>query len=144
MLLRREAVGAVGGFDERYFLYFEETDLCVRMGEAGWRVLVEPGAAVAHEKVEAPASYYYYYMNRNRYLFWQKNFGVRPGRVALAIGVETGRLAASWALSLINPGRWHRRADDGQRLTRQLRGMVAGARDFRRGRFGAMPAGERQ
>ncbi len=139
MLVRRELAAAVGGFDERYFLYFEETDLCWRATRAGWRVLLVPGAEVAHEKVGAQASYYYYYMNRNRYLFWQKNFGVRPGRVALAIAGETGRLAASWALSLLLPGRRHRRSDDGQRLARQLRGMVAGSRDFRSGRFGAMP-----
>jgi GT2 family glycosyltransferase len=137
MMLRLEVVRAVNGFDERYFLYFEETDLCCRVTRGGWRVLLVPGAEVVHEKVGAPPSYYYYYMNRNRYLFWRKNFGVRPARVALAIAGDTARLAASWTLSLLVPARRHRRADDRQRLVRQLRGMIAGARDFRRGRFGS-------
>lgn len=136
MLLRRETAAGVGGFDERYFLYFEETDLCARVGEAGWRVLLVPDAEVLHEKEGAPASYYYYYMNRNRYHFWRKNFGVHPARVALAIAGETSELAASWALSLLLPTRRHRRADDRQRLARQLRGVVAGTRDFGRGRLG--------
>lgn len=136
MLVRREVVEGVGGFDEGYFLYFEETDLCARVGAAGWRVLLVPDAEVLHEKDGAPASYYYYYMNRNRYYFWRKNFGVSPARVALSMAGETFELAASWGLSLLIPSRRQRRAGDGQRLLRQLRGGVAGARDFARGRMG--------
>jgi GT2 family glycosyltransferase len=48
MVVRREAFSAVGGFDERYFLYMEDVDLCRRLREAGWRVAYEPGAAVRH------------------------------------------------------------------------------------------------
>jgi N-acetylglucosaminyl-diphospho-decaprenol L-rhamnosyltransferase len=36
MLIRRQALDEVGMFDERYFLYFEETDLCLRARRAGW------------------------------------------------------------------------------------------------------------
>ena len=36
MLLRREAFDAVGGFDEGYFLYFEEADLAKRLSQLGW------------------------------------------------------------------------------------------------------------
>lgn len=46
--LRRSAVDAVGGWDERYFMYVEDVDLCWRLREAGWRVAYEPGAAVEH------------------------------------------------------------------------------------------------
>jgi hypothetical protein len=67
---------------------------------------------VAHEKLGAPPSYYYYYLNRNRYLFWGKNFGVSPVRVAAAIAGETVGLAAAWGLSLLVPARRGRRADD--------------------------------
>jgi GT2 family glycosyltransferase len=142
MLLRRDAAAAVGGFDERYFLYFEETDFCCRITRGGWQVLLVPGVEVLHEKDGVPGLYYYYYMNRNRYLFWQKNFGVRPGRVALAIAGETAGLVASWVLSLLVPGRRRRRGDDQRRLVRQLRGVLAGTRDFMGGRFGAMPVRE--
>lgn len=144
MLLRREAVAAVGGFDERYFLYFEETDLCARLGQAGWRVLLVPGAEVLHEKLGSPPPHYYFYMNRNRYLFWQKNFGVHPARVALSAAAETSRLAASWLLSLLLPSRTHRRADDRERLTLQLHGLTKGTLSFRRGDWGRPGAPETQ
>ena len=49
MMLRMTAIRALGGFDERFFLYFENADLCLRARAAGWRVGRAPGAAVSHE-----------------------------------------------------------------------------------------------
>ena len=46
--LRRAALDQVGGWDERYFMYVEDVDLCWRLRRAGWRVAYEPGAAVEH------------------------------------------------------------------------------------------------
>lgn len=48
MLVRREAFEAVGGFDDRYFCFFEDVDLGFRLRLAGWRVLQAPDAIVAH------------------------------------------------------------------------------------------------
>jgi len=48
MLVRREAFEAVGGFDSRYFCYFEDVDLCFRLRLLGHRVLQTPDAVVAH------------------------------------------------------------------------------------------------
>ena len=48
MLVRREAFEAVGGFDARYFCYFEDVDLGFRLRLRGWRVLQSPDAVVAH------------------------------------------------------------------------------------------------
>ena len=47
-LVRREAFDAVGGFDDRYFMYVEEVDLCWRLARAGWRTGYEPSARVLH------------------------------------------------------------------------------------------------
>ncbi len=47
-LVRREAFSAVGGFDDRYFMYVEEVDLCWRLARAGWRTGYESSARVLH------------------------------------------------------------------------------------------------
>jgi GT2 family glycosyltransferase len=48
MLIRRDAFDAVGGFDEAFFLYWEDADLCRRLGIAGWRVTYYPGCGITH------------------------------------------------------------------------------------------------
>jgi GT2 family glycosyltransferase len=48
LLVRREAFEAVGGFDEHFFLFSEETDLCRRLWEAGWEVWFTPDAEFTH------------------------------------------------------------------------------------------------
>ncbi|KIC36722.1 glycosyltransferase family 2 protein [Leisingera sp. ANG-M7] len=48
LMIRREAIEAAGGFDETFFLYFEETDLCRRAARAGWRTHYVPASEVAH------------------------------------------------------------------------------------------------
>jgi GT2 family glycosyltransferase len=49
LMARREAIEAVGGFDEGFFLYEEDADLCRRLRAAGWRVVFTPAAEVRHE-----------------------------------------------------------------------------------------------
>jgi GT2 family glycosyltransferase len=48
MLVRRSVLEEVGGFDERFFLYCEDKDLCRRIRAAGHDVRYEPGATVRH------------------------------------------------------------------------------------------------
>jgi N-acetylglucosaminyl-diphospho-decaprenol L-rhamnosyltransferase len=48
VLLRRDALEHVGGLDERYFLYREDMDVCLRLRNAGWTVRYEPGARARH------------------------------------------------------------------------------------------------
>ncbi len=47
-LVRRAAWERLGGFDERYFMFFEDVDLGRRLGEAGYRQVWAPGAVVTH------------------------------------------------------------------------------------------------
>ncbi len=49
MLLRSEAFRAVGGFDEAYFLYYEDVDLCRRLNHAGRAVIYQPAVEVVHD-----------------------------------------------------------------------------------------------
>jgi N-acetylglucosaminyl-diphospho-decaprenol L-rhamnosyltransferase len=48
MAVRSEAFEQVGGMDERYFLYWEDADLCKRLREAGWRTVYLPSAVIVH------------------------------------------------------------------------------------------------
>jgi GT2 family glycosyltransferase len=48
LAVRREAFEVVGAFDERFFLFSEETDLCKRVQDAGWEAHVEPGITFVH------------------------------------------------------------------------------------------------
>ncbi len=49
LLLDADAFTAVGGFDERYFLYCEDYDLCARLYNAGYAVVFEPAVQIVHE-----------------------------------------------------------------------------------------------
>ncbi len=49
MVVRRAAVNEVGGLDERFFLYFEDTDWCRRMKAAGWSTVYFPEVEVVHQ-----------------------------------------------------------------------------------------------
>lgn len=48
LLLRRDAFAAVGGYDERFFLFKEEEDLCLQLRRAGGRVVYDPTVSVSH------------------------------------------------------------------------------------------------
>jgi len=57
MLARTEALAATGGgFDERFFLFSEETDLCWRIKRGGWEVVHLPQLTIRHYEPEGPAS----------------------------------------------------------------------------------------
>jgi N-acetylglucosaminyl-diphospho-decaprenol L-rhamnosyltransferase len=46
--LRRAAVDSVGGWDEGYFMFAEDVDLCWRLRRLGWRIVYDPAGAVTH------------------------------------------------------------------------------------------------
>jgi len=49
LLVRTDAYRAVGGFDERFFLYCEDYDLCARLYNAGWAIRLDERASIIHE-----------------------------------------------------------------------------------------------
>ena len=55
MAIRRRAFEEIGGFDDRFFLYFEDVDICARAWLAGWEVWYVPNARVFHEEQRASA-----------------------------------------------------------------------------------------
>jgi len=48
LLMRAEAVRAIGGFDERFFMYVEDLEWCWRADRGGWQIVFEPAAVVRH------------------------------------------------------------------------------------------------
>lgn len=48
MLIRRSAFAEVGGFDDNYWMYWEDADLCRRLSDRGWQTYFEPAAVVRH------------------------------------------------------------------------------------------------
>ncbi|MBW3554316.1 MAG: glycosyltransferase family 2 protein [Gemmatimonadetes bacterium] len=137
MVLRPEAVEAVGGFDEDYFLYFEEIDLCHRLWEAGWAVRVVPDASALHPKAAGQLPpHYFYYMTRNAYRFWRKNFGLGPWRPALETLRSTLWLGLLAVGAVLLPSRRAEARARGRDLRLQLAGAWAGTRDYLRSRTG--------
>jgi GT2 family glycosyltransferase len=49
MLFRSEVFRSIGGFDERFFLYYEDVDLCRRLRKRGLATVFHPGACVVHD-----------------------------------------------------------------------------------------------
>lgn len=78
-LYRRQMLEEIGGFDESFFLYCEDTDVGLRARWAGWRCLYAPGAVVEHrysQTAGAASDLKAYYAERNRILVLLKCFPV--------------------------------------------------------------------
>ena len=100
ILLRREAFEQMNGFDERFFLYAEDVDLCLRLRQAGWRLRYEADAVVEHDRgassATAPAATALHY-RRSQLAFYRKHRGVLATqglRLYLALRFAVQRLFA--------------------------------------------------
>jgi GT2 family glycosyltransferase len=129
LAIRRQAFEAVGGFDEAYFLYHEEVDLCHRLREAGWDIHYAPVATVRHvggasTSQRAVDAYGQYIRSTQRFarlrLSRMDTAGVRAVLAAVLVG-RLGREVAQLA--------WARDPDRRERLRGQtgvwLRGLAA-------------------
>jgi len=92
LLVRVSALQEIGALDERFFIFFEDTDLGYRMHLAGWESTVAPGVRILHHghmTVSQPAlgSAMERQMLRSRYLYFEKHHGRRQARL-VANGVR--------------------------------------------------------
>lgn len=53
LMVRRAAIDAVGGFDERFHMYAEDNEWCLRFVRAGWRLVFEPAVVVRHDEAQS-------------------------------------------------------------------------------------------
>ncbi|GHD98579.1 glycosyl transferase [Defluviimonas sp. 20V17] len=109
ILLRKEMVAAIGPMDEGYFLYFEDTEYCLRARRAGWRIAYIPQARAVHfrggsapvktlarERKRLPG---YYYASRARFLrqahgragLWAANLMWHLGRALAQVRRVAGK-----------------------------------------------------
>lgn len=81
MLLSRRLLESVGLFDEQFFAYSEELDLCRRAREKGCTILFVPGARVWHKKaatLHSESPDYVYLLTRGRLIYARKHLGWLP------------------------------------------------------------------
>jgi len=99
MLMRRKALDEVGLFDEGYWMYMEDLDLCYRFVQAGWTNWYEPDATVIHIKAGSSGQYrsprlnyaFHYGMFRFYRKHYAKNANVLVrGTVYSGIAVKLG------------------------------------------------------
>lgn len=82
LMVRRSAFDDVGGFDQRYFMYFEDTDLCDRLRKKGWRVEYRPESEIIHQGARSSGDTgerLRIEIQRSRLLYLSERHG-RPGR----------------------------------------------------------------
>jgi N-acetylglucosaminyl-diphospho-decaprenol L-rhamnosyltransferase len=85
LVVRREALEEVGLFDEAFFIYSEETDLCRRLRDAGWRTQFFPSVTVVHHESQFSAGIPERRINemwRGRHRYWSKHHSRAGARVA--------------------------------------------------------------
>lgn len=97
VLLRDRFVADTGGFDERFFLYYEDTDLSWRGRAQGWRYLYRPEAVIRHlhgASAGEGSAIFAHYVERNRLLVLTKN---APARLAASAAWRYLLSTASYA-----------------------------------------------
>jgi GT2 family glycosyltransferase len=131
IILRRQVIEQIGLLDPRFFIYYEETDWCIRARRVGWHILYVPRARLYHKVsaamgITSPATDYY--MNRNVMLFLAKNLRGWSRMQALALAIlDNLRIIIVFTL----------KSHSGQRLLRRNARVLA-LRDAMQGRWGKM------
>ena len=126
ILVRRAVIEQVGMLDERFFIYCEETEWCLRVREAGWSLIHVPQAKLWHKGVTRdyrPNPSVIYYMTRNHFLTLAKHRA--PLSAWVVAWGQTLRTLTSWT---VKPKWRHKRE--------HRDAMWQGVLDFLRRRWG--------
>jgi hypothetical protein len=127
LLIKMPLIDRVGLLDPRFFAYYEEAEWCVRVSQAGFKILHVPQAKLWHKislVARETSPQVHYYMTRNRLLF------LKLTRAGLAAWINTllfhyGRTLLNWSLK----PKWRHKAP-------QRRAMWQAILDYQRGHFG--------
>jgi len=113
LFVRREAYEQIGGFDPAYFMYFEDTDFCIRLRRAGWPIHFVPEARILHllgassaknwqTRARTISAY-----NKSRYYYFNRYYGRLQGlRLKATVLLGAGLRLAVWSLiALVKPSK---------------------------------------
>lgn len=130
LLVKMAAVKQAGTLDERFFAYYEETEWCVRIARAGYKIVHVPLSKVWHKispASRAASPSVHYYMTRNRLLFLRLS-GAGWQAWAHTVFGEYLRTLLSWSLK----PQWKGQAP-------QRKAMLMGIKDYLTGHQGRVP-----
>ncbi len=139
VFIRQAAFAQLGGFDERYFMYYEEVDLCRALQQRGWRVRYWPALKALHiggasartvkqARVSRAGSQLELWRMRSALLYYRKHHGMLAA--AVLHGQERGWFALRRLRSL-----WRGQTDKAQDLMNHTRQLRQAWRDTRAGRL---------
>lgn len=111
MVVRGDVLNLLLGFDEGFFMYSEELDLCRRAVEAGWRVAYVPQAEVIHVEGKSSAQVVaarHLHFNRSKVRYFHKFHGPRAANLVcwglrLQFAWQTGFEGAKWLIGHKRP-----------------------------------------
>ena len=105
MVVRRKVLEGIGGFDERFFMYFEDADLCRRVRGAGWLVYYVPDVEVVHQTGGSSKSRpkAIWLLHKSAFLYHRKHGAHGPLSLysAAVLGGLAVRASAKLAVSLV-------------------------------------------
>ncbi len=103
LMVRRQVIDEVGPLDERFFMYCEEIDWCMRIKKAGWEIVCCPQAEIVHYVAQSTRQFrddMYVELHQSRHRLYEKQYGRGFRRVAgwlVLLGVSWQGLRARWA-----------------------------------------------
>jgi GT2 family glycosyltransferase len=130
IMVRRAAIEQVGMLDANFFIYWEETEWCIRISRGGWQIVHVPPAKLWHKGVKRdyqPKPSFTYYGTRNHLLTLSKHKA--PFEVRLFNWIQILRTLISWT---VRP-KWKNKREHRDAMWR-------GVRDFLQHRWGQMPS----
>ncbi len=127
LLIKKEVIDKIGLMSEEFFLYFEDSDWCLRALQAGYRCFYEPAAWIWHKVSSTTKEFSYgfiYYNTRNGLLMAWRHNGFLKRLIVLGLAIwiiikQSAKLAVSYKKE------WSK-------------AMFWGAIDFLKGKFGKM------
>jgi GT2 family glycosyltransferase len=103
LMVRREVIEEVGLLDERFFMYCEEIDWCMRIKKAGWEILCLPEAGIVHHVGQSTKQFHrdmFVELHKSRYRLYEKHYNRsfrRVARLLVTLGVAYRSMRDRWA-----------------------------------------------